>query len=184
MRRIYRRIVDDAIISRETRTRDRIRADIMSVIEDELSKVVDDVHPVEMYIFSKSIRSSYKNRNLCHVRVVDKIAYRNKTGEFVRDLPVAGDRVEYVVLHGIGKVSDRSEDLEFFRDKLENSTRKLDRSWYVNNTFNGLNQLTSLFIPPNWLRKKIDKCCKELQGQQSGHKKITCFFQKKRMRRN
>ena len=179
LRSVYRRIVDEAIISRNMRSRMQIKNDVKRVIEEELLKLEKNKYPHDQYIFSKSMRASYKNRNLPHVQVVDKIAARVKTGTYVRDVPVAGDRVTYVVLHKKGKVSERAEDSQYFADHLKANLRLLDRSWYCDNMFNALQQLTSMFLSRGWLRKRMDQCSEELKRQQSGHPKITSFFQKR-----
>ena len=168
---MYSRIVHEAIIGS---TKKDIKQSIEEIICDELAFVEANSHPLDMYIFNKSVRAKYKIRRIPHLRVVDLIKKRNESGEFVRANVFPGDRVDYVILKGSGKVSERSEDVMYFRE--HNTLKDIDRSWYVSNILNPIEQLTSLFLEPQWLKKKISISSKELTRQQSGHKKITQYF--------
>ena len=155
-------------------TKKDIKESIEEIICDELALVEANSHPLEMYIFNKSVRAKYKSRSMPHLRVVDIIKKRNESGEFLRANVFPGDRIDYVILKGGGKVSERSEDVLYFRE--HNTLKDIDRSWYVSNILNPIDQLTSLFLEPQWLKKKISISCNELTRQQSGHKKITQYF--------
>ena len=162
---MYKRVVIEAIISKTTKV--DIKKSIQDIISQELKLVEANSHPLDMYIFNKSIRAKYKSRTLPHLHVVDLIKERNDNGSFMRDNVSPGDRIDYVILKGGGKVSERSEDVLYF--KAHNSLKDIDRAWYVSNMFNSIYQLTILLLNNGWLKEKISQSCKELIRQQSGH---------------
>jgi DNA polymerase delta subunit 1 len=94
-------------------------------LESHLQRIVNDEIPFEQYIMSKSLRKSYKNDDLVHVRVVKKIAKRTPGRE-----PQPGDRVPYVLVEvndEKAKASDRAEDPGYAQEH----NIKVDRLYYV-----------------------------------------------------
>ena len=103
-------------------TRDVAKA--KEVLAGHLAAVRDNTVPFEDFVMSKALRDHYKNTNLPHLTVVDKIAQRK--GE----VPRCGDRVPFVI------VRTKDKEAKFF-EKAEDPTYArahavpIDRSYYV-----------------------------------------------------
>jgi len=82
--------------------------------------------PMEELIMSKQLAGEYKNNNLAHVVVRDKIKKRAPGSE-----PKQGDRVQYVIVEGPKKARlyEKSEDPEWVRT----NNLKLDYNYYFTN---------------------------------------------------
>ena len=81
----------------------------VEAIRRVLASVVCDTAPFEDYVITKAVGESYKNSNLAHVRVAEKLAERG--------VPVPpGGRVEFVILRDDGmRLFERAEDAEHAR---------------------------------------------------------------------
>jgi len=82
--------------------------------------------PMDRLILSKQLAGSYKNENLAHVAVRDKIQKRAPGSE-----PKQGDRVQYVITAGPkkAKLYEKSEDPEW----VKQNNIKLDYDYYFTN---------------------------------------------------
>jgi DNA polymerase delta subunit 1 len=82
--------------------------------------------PIEKLIMSKQLAGSYKNNNLAHVVVRDKMKERAPGSE-----PKQGDRVQYVIVSGPKKARlyEKSEDPEW----VKTNKIKLDYEYYFTN---------------------------------------------------
>jgi DNA polymerase delta subunit 1 len=93
----------------------------VEAIRTVLCSVVQNTAPFSDYVITKAVGETYKNTNLAHVRVADKLADRG--------IPVPpGGRVEFVILRDGGmKLFERAEDADFAkRNKLV-----IDRVYYT-----------------------------------------------------
>ena len=85
--------------------------------------------PMDKLILSQKLAATYKNENLAHVRVRDKIRERDPGSE-----PRSGDRVQYVLVKTDKKGAtqgDRAEDPEWAR----RHSQPLDYDYYFTNKF-------------------------------------------------
>jgi len=105
----------------------QMREKVANKLREVVWRVVDDDIPIEDYVISKSLRSTYK-APLAHSRLADKIRDRIARGEMVRAPPKAGDRIPFVVVKGREeKILDRAEDPEFAAEHAV----PLDRLYYL-----------------------------------------------------
>lgn len=120
-------------------------------LQENLQKIVDEKVPFEDYIMSKSLKKTYKNEQLVHLKVVKKIAKRTPGRE-----PQPGDRVPFVLIQTKdpkAKAADKGEDPTF---ALANNL-KVDRLYYLEHQIeNSVSSLLRLAIPfpPEELFKK------------------------------
>jgi len=87
--------------------------DALKAVKEATTKLLrGDVDVSELYL-SKQLKSGYKNENLAHVKVAQKMKERSPGSE-----PQQGDRVRYVIVKGPkkSKLYERSEDPEYARE--------------------------------------------------------------------
>jgi DNA polymerase delta subunit 1 len=95
--------------------------------------------PMEKLVLSQSLAESYKNENLAHVRVRDKMREREPGSE-----PQPGDRVPYVLVKSTAKNAtqgDRAEDPAW----VQKHGLELDYEYYFTNKF--MNPVCDLLEP-------------------------------------
>jgi len=83
--------------------------------------------PMEKLILSQKLADSYKNNNLAHVCVRDKIKKREPGSE-----PQSGDRVQYVLVEEGGTQFEKAEDPKWV---LGHPKLKIDYNYYFMNKF-------------------------------------------------
>lgn len=85
-----------------------------------LRSVVERTAPFEDYVITKAVAGTYKNNNLTHVRVAEKLK--------VRGIPLpAGGRIEFVILRGKQPLYERAEDADYARK----NRCIVDRAYYI-----------------------------------------------------
>jgi len=94
--------------------------------------------PMERLVLSKRLGTEYKNNNLAHVVVRDKIRERMPGSE-----PMSGDRVQFVLVKGGKRMYEKAEDPEWVRDH----GLKLDYGYYLKHQFEG--PISDLLEPLN-----------------------------------
>ena len=98
-------------------------------IDQQRDDLVNGRVPMERLIMSKRLGSEYKNNNLAHVVVRDKIKERRPGSE-----PMSGDRVQFVITKGTGKeMYKKAEDPEWVREH----GISLDYQYYLKHQFDG-----------------------------------------------
>ena len=98
-------------------------------IEKQREDLVSGRVPMERLIMSKRLGSEYKNNNLAHVVVRDKIKERMPGSE-----PMSGDRVQFVITKGTGKeMYKKAEDPAWVREH----GIALDYAYYAKHQFDG-----------------------------------------------
>ena len=106
-----------------------LSAEVTAIIESMLRRIAEDEIPLEDYCIAKSLRNTYKNNNMPHVRVAEKIRERIEQGLIARDPPKSGDRLKYVIVRTDTKkkLFERSEDPEWaLKHKVP-----IDRAYYI-----------------------------------------------------
>ena len=75
------------------------------------------------------LKKHYKNPNLPHVVLAEKMRKRIRDGDLVAEPPAAGDRIDYVVVEGKPKekLCFRTEDPDWAREH----NLKMDRLYYI-----------------------------------------------------
>ena len=101
-------------------------------------ELLDGRVPIEKLTLSQKLADSYKNPNLAHVRVRDKMRKREPGSE-----PQSGDRVRYVIIedHTTDKQYEKAEDPGW----VEKKGLKLDYQYYFTNKF--MNPICDLLEP-------------------------------------
>ena len=92
-------------------------------------ELLDGRVPIEKLILSQKLADKYKNTNLPHVKVRDKIREREPGSE-----PQSGDRVQFVIIetkNATHKQFEKSEDPKWVVD----NKLKLDYHYYFTNKF-------------------------------------------------
>ena len=96
-------------------------------IDEQRENLIQGKVPMERLILSKRLGSEYKNNNLAHVVVRDKIRERRPGSE-----PMSGDRVQFVITVGTGKeMYKKAEDPEWVREH----GIALDYQYYLKHQF-------------------------------------------------
>jgi hypothetical protein len=107
--------------------------DLPKYIDQQRDDLVNGRVPMERLIMSKRLGSEYKNNNLAHVVVRDKIKERRPGSE-----PMSGDRVQFVITLGTGpngkpakEMYKKAEDPEWVREH----GIALDYQYYLKHQF-------------------------------------------------
>lgn len=130
------KIIDDAIVHG-----DLSRA--CDTIDRELERFLQPGSiPFSHFILSKSVKplDHYKpGQMLAHIEVVKKMKKRDPGSE-----PRPGDRVQYVIVEGSGKIAEKAVDVAYARA----NNLPLDMTYYVNNCVRkAIVRFCSLFYP-------------------------------------
>jgi DNA polymerase elongation subunit (family B) len=154
-----------------------LKGAILACIERTLQTVVTNELPLSMYTIRKTLRSNYKNNNIPHVRLADKIRERIRNGELCREMPQSGKGVEMVVIQKSGaQLFDRAEDPEWF---VQHKNLKLDMTWYLQNMEKPIHKLISfIFQRDDRVKKLFERYKGEAYRVSHGLKKLDNFFAK------
>ena len=100
----------------------------LAYINDKRNDLKNGEVPMEKLILSKRLGDSYKNCNLAHVAVRDKIKQRMPGSE-----PLSGDRVQFVIVKGPkkAKMYEKAEDPKWVID----NNLELDYEYYLKHQF-------------------------------------------------
>ena len=100
--------------------------EVMDYVEQQRKNLLNGNVPMERLVLSKRLGSEYKNENLAHVVVRNKIRERMPGSE-----PLSGDRVQFVLVQGGKKMYEKAEDPEWVREH----SLKLDYVYYLKHQF-------------------------------------------------
>jgi DNA polymerase delta subunit 1 len=102
--------------------------DALKFIGEKRKTLQDGNVPMEKLILSKRLGNSYKNNNLAHVVVRDKMKERAPGSE-----PQSGDRVQFVLVKGPkkAKMYEKAEDPKWVKD----NNLELDYEYYLKHQF-------------------------------------------------
>ena len=115
----------------------------------------------------------YKNRNLPQVRLADKLKQRIRDGILVQAPPQAGDRIDYVVICGKGKLCDCTEDPDWVQSNPKEC--KIDRVYYVNQQVR--KPMAQLLSPFNgYVGDILDNAVCEIKNQQANQTSLAAYF--------
>lgn len=113
----------------------------IALVERETRRLLDQKVSADELVMSKTLRSQYKNENLAHLGVVEKIKKRNPGSE-----PKSGSRVPYVFVDHEKPDAlqfDRAEDPEYAKEKQ----LPIDAAYYLEHCLiNPVSQLLTLFV--------------------------------------
>ena len=101
----------------------------LKFIAEKRKLLVDGNIPMEKLVLSKRLGNSYKNNNLAHVVVRDKMKERAPGSE-----PRSGDRVQFVLLKGPSKRAKMYEKAEDYAYAKQNNL-DLDYEYYTKHQF-------------------------------------------------
>jgi DNA polymerase delta subunit 1 len=106
--------------------------------QEKAKELLDGKVDMDKLILSQKLADSYKNNNLAHVRVRDKMREREPGSE-----PQSGDRVQYVLVKTDGSKTqgDKAEDPKW----AERHALPLDYDYYFTNKF--MNPICDLLEP-------------------------------------
>lgn len=126
-------------------TRTVIHDQLRVAIAGYLDRTIKGAIPLRNFIISKSLsKAIYKNCNLPHVYLAQKIRRRIREQRLLKVPPQTGDRVPYVIVTGIGKLYERAEDPGY----CEQHKLRLDLGYYVDKQLRKpIGQLTRYFLP-------------------------------------
>ena len=175
LRDIYRKTVDGMMPpTGPALTKQEVLLVIRKEVDAALQHLIANDVPLEKFIVSKSLKKHYKNPNLPHVRLAEKIRQRILDGEMMTDPPKPGDRISYVVVQTKNtkdKLCDKTEDLGWVKDHPK---VKIDREYYVSNQIQKpFNQIVKPFGSLDDLWKGA---MSELKRQRLKIKSLTQYF--------
>ena len=124
----------------------------LATLGESLQRIASGLSPLEDFVLSKSLKSSYASSNLPHVTAWKRMAFRGDEG-----VPPVGARMPYVVVvdaAGRGgkkaaKLYERTEHPDFVRT----SKRKVDFQYYVETLQNPLTKLLQFVAPEAELKR-------------------------------
>lgn len=170
---LWQQLVSNVMALKEgIKSREQLGEESGNILDNMLRRIQDNEVPLEGYTISKSLRSDYKNNNLPHVAVSDKIKRRVASGEITRDIPKAGDRIAYVVVEGKKKSKqfERAEDPDWVKSHKECN---VDRVYYVKTLWKGSKDMWKYFGD---FDAKFQRTINALQRKRDGNQSITNFF--------
>lgn len=98
---------------------------IVDMVRKARDQLLEGNVPTEKLVLTRSLAGEYKNNNLAHVKVRDKIRERMPGSE-----PKSGDRISFVLVEADGKAAyQKAEDPDWARDH----GLKLDYAYYFKN---------------------------------------------------
>lgn len=116
----------------------------MMALRKQLQDMAEGKVPIEAFVLSKSLKSTYSSSNLPHVMAWKRMLERGDEGA-----PPVGARMPYVILTDLNnlggketpeKLYERSEHPDFASSAIR-SGRKLDYPYYIESLFNPLTKL-------------------------------------------
>jgi len=169
----------DILMDPNRNSRDLSIQESTSFMKTKIEELLSGTVPLEKLTLSKSLRTGYKQDNLPHLAVQQKIRSRNPGSE-----PRSGDRVNYIFIETSNKKDvqyQKAEDPEYFIEyNLKNPSKplKLDILYYLEKQIQ--NPLVDLFkfLDPN-LEKIFEKYINDYKIKKAGLQKITLFFKPK-----
>lgn len=113
----------------------------IALVERETRRLLEQKVSADELVMSKTLRGQYKNDNLAHLGVVDKIRKRNPGSE-----PKSGSRVPYIFVDNENPDAlqfDRAEDPEYVKEH----ELLIDSAYYLEHCLiNPVSQLLTLFV--------------------------------------
>jgi DNA polymerase elongation subunit (family B) len=155
-------------------TKGEVLLAIRKEVDDALNHLIANEVPMEKFVVTKSLKKTYKNPNLPHVVLAEKIRQRILDGEMMTDPPKAGDRISYVIVQTKNtkdKLCDKTEDLKWVNDHPK---IKIDREYYVTNQI--MKPFNQIVKPFGSLDDLWQSSLAELKRQRLKIKSLTQYF--------
>ena len=173
LRHLYRECLENMVPLRgEALTKEAIVHQVRVAVHAQLQRLMDNEIPMSNFVISKSLKKTYKNPNLPHVVLAEKMRKRIRDGRLVAEPPQAGDRINYVVVEGKPKekLCYRTEDPQW----CEDHGIKLDREYYIRQQIQKpMMQLLEPF--EGTVMDLLDKACMEIKRQRTKTRRIDSF---------
>ena len=177
LRNLYKKCLEGMVPLRgEALTKEAIVYQVRTAVEAQMQRLVRNEIPSGDFVISKSLKKTYKNPNLPHVVLAEKMRKRIHDGLLVAEPPQAGDRIDYVVVEGKPKekLCYRTEDPKWCAD---HNNIKLDRTYYVEQQVK--KPMATLLAPfDGTVDDILDRACAEIKRQRMGVMRIDTFFSK------
>jgi DNA polymerase elongation subunit (family B) len=114
-------------------------------LKESLQDIVDKKCPAEKLIITKSLRSGYKNPNIAHKVLADRIAARDPGNK-----PSSGDRIAFIYIQNPNKKALQGERIETPTFIIQNRL-KIDYAFYITNQImKPVQQLFALGLEKIW----------------------------------
>ncbi len=155
-------------------TKIEVLNNIRAEVGGSLAKLQKNEIPLEKFLVTKSLKKTYKNPNLPHVVLADKIRKRILDGEMMVQPPRPGDRISYVIIQTNNtkdKLCDKTEDISWVKQK----NKKIDREYYVTNQL--MKPFNQLVKPFGSLDDIWEKALHDLKRQRLRVKSLTSYFE-------
>lgn len=155
-------------------TKIEVLNNIRQEIGNSLEKLQKNEIPLEKFIVTKSLKKTYKNPNLPHVVLANKIRQRILDGKMMVEPPRPGDRIPYVIIQTNNtkdKLCDKTEDISWVKEKK----KKIDREYYVTNQL--MKPFDQLVKPFGSLNDLWETALQDLKRQRLRVKSLTSYFQ-------
>ena len=119
--------------------------DMIHYVRNEFYRIMNREYDDEQFVIRKSFRSNYKNRNIPHVSVADKMTLRDPGNE-----PKSGDKISYAFFRLSGQKyttfksqSEHCDDIDYIRS----NNLSIDYQYYLlEQIYNPLYEFVSLYI--------------------------------------
>ena len=174
LRDVYRNTVDNMMpptgpALTKTEVLKRIREQVQKSLDDLIANKIE----LEKFSITKSLKKTYKNPNLPHVVLAEKIRARILSGKMMIDPPKAGDRISYVVIETKNtkdKLCDKTENIDWVKEKK----LKIDREYYVSNQL--VKPFNQIVKPFGSLDDLWENALSELKRQRLKIKSLKSYF--------
>jgi len=174
LRHLYKECLENMVpLQGEALAKEEIVQQVRVAVHAQLQRLMDNEIPMSDFVISKSLKKTYKNPNLPHVVLAEKMRKRIHDGRLVAEPPQAGDRIDYVVIEGKPKekLCYRTEDPKWCKDH----GIKLDREYYIRQQIQKpMMQLLGPF--DGTVMDLLDKACMEIKRQRMNMRRIDSFF--------
>ena len=131
-KKMVKAVLDEIIpidVKPEETSIDQVRARVKPVLVEQMEKLRLNKFPLEDYLISKGYRDNTKSNTVSQVQMVRRLNDRISKGEQTATPVLSGQRVEYLIPVGRGKVFERAVDPDWFRQK----NMEVDRQYYLTN---------------------------------------------------
>lgn len=174
LRKLYKKCLHGMVpLTGDALPKEQIVHQIRSAITEDMMRLVNNRVDIGDFIINKSLKKHYKNPNLPHVVLAEKMRKRIRDGDLVAEPPAAGDRIDYVVIEGKPKekLCFRTEDPDWAREH----NLKMDRLYYIRQQVE--KPMLQLLEPFGGKMEDILASAEgEINRQRLGIKRIDSFF--------
>ena len=148
----------------------------LNTLQDCLNLVVQNKAPLDWFVMSKSLKSSYKTENQPHVQAWKRMIGRNET-----DIPEIGTRMPYVIVRSKGSKSgplyERTEHPAYVKAHNISVCAK----YYLENARDVLERLLGPTGQAHKVKSMFEQALLDAEHKASGNQSLLHFFKRPKL---